>query len=626
MKAGTTVSIMTAVLLSFTVSAQAATIIIRNADGPGEGLNDPRPFKPIGGNNARTLGEARMNAVKHGAAIWGRLIESPVPIVISVHFDANPCPTSGTAGSSPVMVAPDFPGAKPGFSYPAALANAIAGRDLNGDEPEIDIVYEAQPDEKSSGCRAKLGWYYGLDPPDLDPSSDEWYFSEAVMTTLHEIGHGLGFSSDVNFKTGQGALGIFDSLIRDQASGKRWSELDVDQRRKSASLADNVTLDGPSLNAIAKYFPMLAPKGRLKMFAPNEGFHLDADGSLGLLMGATGRYSTWGYVDVTLCALQDIGWQLKPGVDCLHLPRGQPKPGRGGRIVIRNGDGPGEGLNDPAPFKPIGGNPARTRGEARMNAAQRAADLWSDLLEFPSDIVIGLDFVQAQGPCKWQGLAEARFGYYSFLTGQPPLLQYPPAAIKAQFDVDINGPSPEAWIRVPDAYDRHPGCAGPGWYYGLDHPNNFSQLGLDYLNVMMGVIAEALGFADSTQSKGWAWNTPFAQRMFDETTGRFWPQLTLAERKAAMQRKGKLTWNGPAMNRVAGRYPKLTTNGHIRLDAGYILARWEGENSGEASGYNLLMTGNGGSVIRSNSVDITLCAFQDMGWRLKPGISCPHQP
>src|SRR5438093_8524133 len=44
-------------------------------------------------------------------------------------------------------------------------------------------------------------------------------------------------------------------------------------------------------------------------------------------------------------------------------------------ITVINNDGPGEGLNDPTPVAPVGGNTGTTRGQQRLIAFQRAADI-----------------------------------------------------------------------------------------------------------------------------------------------------------------------------------------------------------------------------------------------------------
>src|SRR5262245_14112459 len=49
-------------------------------------------------------------------------------------------------------------------------------------------------------------------------------------------------------------------------------------------------------------------------------------------------------------------------------------------ITIVNGDGPGEGFNDPTPVAPVGGNNGTTLGQQRLNAFQFAADVWGGKL------------------------------------------------------------------------------------------------------------------------------------------------------------------------------------------------------------------------------------------------------
>src|SRR5437868_6963149 len=50
-------------------------------------------------------------------------------------------------------------------------------------------------------------------------------------------------------------------------------------------------------------------------------------------------------------------------------------------IAIVNGDGAGEGLNDPTVVAPVGGNPGTTLGAQRLNALQSAANIWAGLLK-----------------------------------------------------------------------------------------------------------------------------------------------------------------------------------------------------------------------------------------------------
>ncbi|MFM2421034.1 MAG: hypothetical protein RL385_5757, partial [Pseudomonadota bacterium] len=54
----------------------------------GAAFRDTTPVKPVGGNSGTTLGEQRRIAVQAALDIWGKSLESPVPIVAHVTFEA----------------------------------------------------------------------------------------------------------------------------------------------------------------------------------------------------------------------------------------------------------------------------------------------------------------------------------------------------------------------------------------------------------------------------------------------------------------------------------------------------------------------------------------------------------
>ena len=84
-------------LLALLVSlpAEAATIVIVNNDGAGEGFNDPTPAAPVGGNPGTTIGQQRLNVFQHAADIWGGLLPSDVTIRVRATFDALSCDATG---------------------------------------------------------------------------------------------------------------------------------------------------------------------------------------------------------------------------------------------------------------------------------------------------------------------------------------------------------------------------------------------------------------------------------------------------------------------------------------------------------------------------------------------------
>src|SRR5213593_4602383 len=94
-------------------TAQAATIVIQNNNGPGVGFNDPTPRAPVGGNPGTTLGAQRLYIFQYAADIWSRVLPSNVTIVVQAQFAAQTCTaTSAVLGSAgATTIHRDFAGA-----------------------------------------------------------------------------------------------------------------------------------------------------------------------------------------------------------------------------------------------------------------------------------------------------------------------------------------------------------------------------------------------------------------------------------------------------------------------------------------------------------------------------------
>src|SRR6186713_2063458 len=112
-------------------SSLAATVIINNIDGAGEGFNDATPAAPVGGNPGLTVGQQRLNVFQEAANIWGSIL--PSSVVIRVRAAFNPITggctaTSGVLGSAgPVNIVRDFPNALYSSTwYHVALGNRLA--------------------------------------------------------------------------------------------------------------------------------------------------------------------------------------------------------------------------------------------------------------------------------------------------------------------------------------------------------------------------------------------------------------------------------------------------------------------------------------------------------------------
>jgi hypothetical protein len=186
----------------------AVTFELVNADAPGEGLNDPTPVLPEGGNPATTVGEARRRVLAQVFSQVGCHLDSVVPVKVSVHFDPLLCTIDSAvlANAGPWQASRNFPGAPLSNTfYPVALANARAGVDLDAANPDVFMNFNAGLG--GSNCVPGAGWYYGIDgnasPLDFD----------MFTLAMHELMHGLGFLTFENVSTGEKLFGSNDAYI-----------------------------------------------------------------------------------------------------------------------------------------------------------------------------------------------------------------------------------------------------------------------------------------------------------------------------------------------------------------------------------------------------------------------------
>ena len=241
------VMVLLALAPPFTYDAVAATTIaITVTDAAGEGFNDPSAFTPIGGNNATTLGEARRLAFRYALDIIAGCIESPVVIEIEASFDPLACSTSGAVlgyGTSKTVHRDFINAPLPLTYYPAALANALAGVDLEPTDADMEMAFNS--DLGAAGCLPTKPWYYGLDGNTLD--------TDFVTVVLHEICHGLGFRTYMNTTAGTKFMGLDDrylTYLENHFTVPAAYPLMSDAQRAASNTNDpNLHWTGPSVTA-----------------------------------------------------------------------------------------------------------------------------------------------------------------------------------------------------------------------------------------------------------------------------------------------------------------------------------------------------------------------------------------
>mgnify|MGYP001057300012 CR=1 FL=1 len=115
-------------------------------------------------------------AFQFAVEIWETLLPSPVTIRVNANCSRLAPGLLGAAG--PTIYEINFKNAPlRNVWYPIALAEKIAGENLNDEAPDI-----------SANFNNSINWYFGTDG---NPGNDE---VDLVSVVLHELGHGLGLA------------------------------------------------------------------------------------------------------------------------------------------------------------------------------------------------------------------------------------------------------------------------------------------------------------------------------------------------------------------------------------------------------------------------------------------------
>ena len=305
--------------LAFPRLAPAATITIVNLDGAGEGFNDTTPVSPVTGNSGATRGQQRLNLFNAAAAVWAAELKSSVTIRVASKFDVQTCTDMGavlgSAGS--LGYAADYPNAAfAGTWTHIALANSQFGADLSGSD-DIQATFNSKLDDADPGCIGGQTWWYGIGAPAPEGQID------LFPVVLHELGHGLGFSSPYNKTTG----GLFqppmnpalpDVYLRnlyDEETNEAWLGMTDGERLASSTNTGDLVWIGTNANSVVGAFdPGSNNSNHLRMYAPNplkpgsSVSHFDDVLSPDEFMEWAATPSPEDYA--TWLLMKDIGWQL----------------------------------------------------------------------------------------------------------------------------------------------------------------------------------------------------------------------------------------------------------------------------------------------------------------------------
>jgi len=230
-----------------------------------------------------------------------------------------------------------------------------------------------------------------------------------------------------------------------------------------------------------------------------------------------------------------------------------------GKVNIVNGDGAGEGFNDPTPAAPVGGNSGTTVGAQRLIAFQYAASVWEAVLNSPVDINIRarFDALTCTATSAVLGQAGTISLFADFANAPIANTWYPGALANKLAASDLSPASNRSdGAEISAQFNSslgQTGCLeGSGWYLGLDGNHGDS---IDLPAVLLHEFGHGFGFASYVdESNGGLINGKidvFSTNLLDLTTGKTWDKMSRAERKASATNSRKLVWNVSGTNQAA---------------------------------------------------------------------------
>ena len=172
-------------------------------------------------------------AIQAAADAWAANWKSAVPVTITATY-ARQSSTSVLASASPVKFFHNFVGTPdPDLWYASAMANALAGKDLDPANPEIDVHINSL---------VARTFYLGTDGN--CPANQ--YDLESIL--LHEMGHGLGFLSNDTYSSSY-KLGSIDQPTPYDAyaqtpDGSRLSDLSSPSTELGKALTSKLVWSG----------------------------------------------------------------------------------------------------------------------------------------------------------------------------------------------------------------------------------------------------------------------------------------------------------------------------------------------------------------------------------------------
>ncbi|MEZ5306263.1 MAG: FG-GAP-like repeat-containing protein [Pyrinomonadaceae bacterium] len=290
-------------------------------------------------------------------------------------------------------------------------------------------------------------------------------------------------------------------------------------------------------------------------------------------------------------------------------------------VTIVNLDGPGEGFNDTTAVSPEGGNTATTRGAQRLAVFEAAADIWENFIDSNVEIKVDSNFdpLFCSSSSAVLGSAGTITVDRNFPNAEFADTWYPQALANKLSGVDRSAVNSDIGATFNSSLNGSPGCLGGARFYlGLDNATPPGTVNL--LITVMHEIGHGVGFAsfvdESTGAPFSGFIDIFSRNIFDQTTSKFWHEMSNAERQASAINNNNVVWAGNNVANASGALTngRNTTNGRVELYTPNPV-----EPGSSVSHYNTRVTP---SVLMEPNItlnlplnlDLTRQAMRDIGW------------
>lgn len=294
-------------------------------------------------------------------------------------------------------------------------------------------------------------------------------------------------------------------------------------------------------------------------------------------------------------------------------------------IRLVNNDGTNEGFNDQRPATPgQTGNNGTTLGQQRINVFQAAADYWEARLASNVPVLVRINFdpLQCSARSAVLGSAGPRGIFRDFPNAPAANTWYVGAVADSLSGSDRSPGNPDIGATFNSDIDNNPDCLGnTNWWLGINSPAPRGTISL--FDTVLHEIGHGLGVLSLVSQSGQlnsGRNDAYSNNLFDETTNRFWRDMTDAQRAASATNTGNVTWRGANADANSSHVIGGKTNGHLRMFApspyrqGSSISHWDTALSPDE-----LMEP---SATPTSDDRATLQLLKDVGWRLA-GDSVP---